>query len=260
MKQAHADTRETVSMAYDIERFSAPQLAAIADAFSLLAILCDCPNEQLALACVDDSLKSDIDSLCKECGIKSSHVLDALAALDIYCKTAVSAESLLYELRCEYTRLFNHPERPRIPLYEEQFLFEYASSSRSQANQVQRGKHFDDLKPRMFVNPASIDAMREYRQAGMKQADERAIPADAMPVQMSFLAQLFTRALEAKTVKHDNALAAVAGQIGEFCHYHLDKWMAEFFGACTQVTCNPLYKTMGLFGVDLFWVIRDKDV
>lgn len=213
----------------------AQRAITLADAFSLLALLTSYPTLAVAEGAASGALAKDMASLCTELGIDGASVCTGETADSV----EIDPSSVYDALRRDYTRLFNHPEHPLVPLYEEQFLFDQREGASQPA---------ESARPRLFVNPASSDALREYRAAGLAPTDERALPADAMPVQMEFMAQLFLR--QAEALMRDDATAAAAAQKAqsEFARMHLGKWMRNFFTQCSVHSTCAAYRAMGQFG------------
>lgn len=228
------------------------RLTARADAFTLLEMMTSFPESELVQAAVDGSLAADVSAICLEGDIEGADAVEALQALQGH-----DGEEALTAARREYTRLFNHPEHPQVPLYEGQFLYEARQGVRGSS--ASGGKGGDAARPRLFVNPASLDMLRELRQAGLQQVSDRAMPADAMPVQMGFAAQLCARRAQALAEGDEEAAAAAAAAFDELCHYHLDKWMTPFFGAVGQHAADPLYRAMALFGAALCSALFCRD-
>lgn len=216
---------------------------SLSDAYSVLAVLTEFPTKDVAMSVVEGSVFQDMAALCDELNMETPALIDAASSAG---ENGEPGE--VYELmRREYTRLFNHPEKPLVPLYEEQFLFDYASPENQPA--VKEG--LEQARPRLYVNPASIDARRQYRAQGMAQVNERSLPADAMCVQMTFMAKLHQALAEALMEDNETQIAALQDAIGEFEDIHLRKWMADFFRACSEKSQLEVYAAMGQFGVAL---------
>lgn len=228
------------------------KLTARADAFTLLEMLTSFPEPALLQAAVDGSLAADMDAICLEGEIEGAGAADALRVLQ-----GQDGEGGFATARREYTQLFNHPERPQVQLYEGQFLYE--AQRGEDELPAAGGKGGDAARPRLFVNPASLDMLRELRQAGLQQISDRAMPADAMPVQMGFAAQLCARQAQAIIGGDESAYAAAAEAFAELRLYHLDKWMAPFFEAVGRHASHPLYRAVACFGVAVYEALGCRD-
>lgn len=235
--------------------------AALSDAFSILALLTQYPTADVAEGLASGALGDDMAAIAADLGLDGEAVRAACAPL---CGT--DAGELLSRMRVAYTALFNHPERPLVPLYEGQYRYDReeaphlaggddtreASSARSgegEAGPVSRRKRGAvDARPRLFVNPASLDALREYRAARVAPEDERQLPADAMPVEMEFCSLLCLRLSRALLEEDGEGAAAARGALDEFFRIHLAKWMSGFYGDCARMAPCEAYRAMGVFG------------
>jgi TorA maturation chaperone TorD len=95
----------------------------------------------------------------------------------------VSRDDLFSELRREYTRLFNHPTKPAIYIYETLFLY--------------KPEEGDNEKPPLFISPAAMDAERCYKKAGLKMSREINEPGDHMATELEFMMFLYSQKAKA---------------------------------------------------------------
>ena len=216
---------------------------AMSDAFALLELLTQFPTKEAFGTFATGALGEDLRSIAHEAGFEGEALERAICQADDLRRECESGELGYEDIRREYTRLFDHPERPAVYLYEGQFLFDEAGeeSSRSAAKQFPE-------RPRTFVNPAALDAEREYKNAGMVRSSDMNVPGDTMFTEMAFMAELFYRRSAALVAKDEVACAAVDAQIEEFKHFHLDKWMDLFYRRCEERSSASLYKMVGAFG------------
>ena len=233
------------------------EAAVLSDAFGILTLLTQFPTQEVAEGLASGALGDDMAEVARELGLDGAAVRAACEPL-----RGADATGLLQDMRIAYTALFNHPEKPLVPLYEGQYRYdreeapneEGAGSGRGGAGESgresrkKRGAVRVDARPRLFVNPASLDALREYRAAGMAPQDERQMPPDAMPVQMEFCSLLCLRLSQALLQGDEAAAAEVRRALGEFSKIHLAKWMRGFYGDCARTTPCEAYRAMGVFG------------
>ena len=210
---------------------------AAADLCSLLALLLQFPTEKTVGGLADGTLRDDIAVIAEELGAKEGPVVEALSLLDRLRTDLAEGATSIVEARREYTRLFNHPDGPAVPLYEGVFI---------DTERVREGKR--STGARLFVNPAALDAERCYRQAGLKRASDVNIPADCMSTELEFMAYLSM--LEAQALVEQNAtrVAEAAAWIGEFNRLHVEKWFSRFFERCAEESAHDLYRALGMLG------------
>ncbi len=228
---------------------------ALADAFSMLSILTEYPTQELATAISTGDLAQDVASICEEAGICGDEAMSLLSEL-----SGKNGDEVLAGMRREYTRLFNHPENPAIPLYEGQFLFQRSQSTGWRLAKSVDSEVASSLQPRLFVNPASLDAIREYRKAGLKQLEERSIPADAMPVEMAFMAQLLIKLAEGYLKDDEDLQSEMLHALKEFNRYHLSKWMGDFYYACATESTHAAYRALGSFGLQILESVEAQKI
>jgi TorA maturation chaperone TorD len=170
-------------------------------------------------------------------------VLQLATAFEI---SDLAEEQLLRLVRAEYTRLFTHPERPVIGIYESLFLYEL---------QGRRGE-----RPVLFVNAAALDAERLYREAGLVRSAEFNESGDHVATQLEFAGFLLRQraqlsaggssgaegaagaeALErdVQAMQHNSALCE------EFWARHLSKWLLPFGEHIIDEAEHPVYTVVG---------------
>lgn len=210
---------------------------ALADYAALLAILFQYPMQPLIDGLVSGSLSSDFDAIARELELPCSKRQDALEQLSICQSSLVALQDPRRSARREYTRLFNHPERPVIDLYEGLFVDRV---------RVSEGKR--SMDPRMFINPAALDAERCYRQLGFKRNPSINIPADCMTTELDYLS--LAHRMHAKSILCSEAdrVMEIGGAIDEFLRLHVEKWFVGFFERCIQESRISLYRTAGAMG------------
>lgn len=244
--------------------------SAMADAYALLAMLVEHPTLQVAAGLASGALQRDAEAVAQEAGMGSAWE-DAVASYAHLCEGANDAEELLRAMRVEHTRLFEHPVRPVIPIHEGQFLYDSSLNASSKAAEASaasasagqgrsqgqsQGRHgkslhkedFFDERPRMFVNPAALDAERCYRAAGLKRADAKNIPGDNMVTELQFMSKLHERRAQALIANDENAFAAASASIEEFERIHLRKWGEAFFQKTEQEARIDAYRLAGTLG------------
>lgn len=217
--------------------------SACADAFSLLSLFTQLPTKELFDGTADGTLADDVRAIAAEAALDNCLTAAALNAFDRLRAQIAAGEADYQAVRREHTRLFEHPERPAIRLYEGQFVFDRDPSH--------RGCKPKD-RPRLFVNAAASDAAREYRAAGFHRVSERNVPEDSMYVEMEFVGALFLRR-SAAIIEGDAARQRQAEDaLAEFKYYHLDKWMDSFFQDCVEISSCGLYQAAGYFGMAVY--------
>lgn len=207
---------------------------AASDMYKLLALMLSLPTEEIAAGIFDGSLAKDVKAIFGELGFVDRRVgaiSDRLGTL----QEGISGEKELFTgLRQEYTRLFSHPVRPAIQIYETLFLY--------------KPEGRDAERPPLFVSPAAMDAGRCYRQAGLVRSKTANEPEDHMATEMEFMAYLYFHLAKALNENDQEGLAHREGQIREFSQGHLQKWAVDFFESCISASENSVYQTVGLVG------------
>lgn len=262
-----------------MDRLEAVRMSALADAYSLLAVMLDRPTFVLAEGLASGSLLRDAQSIAEEAELGSAWA----SAVDVFLASGEAPQAnafdgdealsaYLHQLRIEHTRLFEHPVSPAVPLFEGQFLYKVKQDNPSAGDaptrralfgakeepefagraRTVRKEDFFDERPRLFVNDAALDAERCYRKAGLKRSADKNIPADSMITELQFMAHL--HAEKARTLLGDDIRETEPWDslIEEFNRIHLRKWAYDFFLAIERETRLEAYRLLGALGVALF--------
>ena len=262
-----------------MDRLEAVRMSALADAYSLLAVMLDRPTFVLAEGLASGSLLRDAQSIAEEAGLGSAWA----SAVDVFLVSGEAPQTnaidgdealsaYLHQLRIEHTRLFEHPVSPAVPLFEGQFLYKVKQNNPSAGDaptrrarfgakeepecagraRAVRKEDFFDERPRLFVNDAALDAERCYRKAGLKRSADKNIPADSMITELQFIAHLHAETARALLGKNLREIEAWEFLIEEFNRIHLRKWAYDFFYAIEKETRLEAYRLLGALGVALF--------
>lgn len=211
-----------------------------ADMYQLLTIFLQFPTKSLMAGFIDGSVTEDVLTIFNELNFKGQELETLRKDLETLWKDLetlrvlpADEDALLSEMRCEYTRLFAHPDSPAVPIYETMFLYDPAK---------------DDSRPALFISPVSMDAKRCYKNAGAVLSNESNEPADHMAKEMEFMMHLYR--LKAQTLQENNKvkLAAADNSILEFTEVHLKKWALAFFDKFASVSRSKFYKVIGSIG------------
>lgn len=206
---------------------------AASDMYSLLSMLLHLPTEEIAAGILDGSLAEDVLAIFEELGFSDNRIETIKTKLGALQRIS-GKDELLTEMRREYTRLFAHPKKPAIDIYETLFLF-----------QPQEGQKD---KPTLFISPAAMDAQRCYKQAGLVKSKEANEPEDHMATEMEFMAYLYMQKAKALNEDNQEGLAQRNEQIKEFSELHLRKWGIDFFDSCISSSERDVYRTFGQIG------------
>lgn len=207
---------------------------AASDMYQLLSVTLRLPDEDLARGVLDGRLADDAVSILSELHVPGDELDRIRTRLLALRGDAGGRSSLLTEMRQEYTRLFTHPRRPTVAIYETTFRHDPASA---------------EGPPSLFVGPAALDAERCYRKAGLLlTTSESNEPADHMATEMEFMMFLHR---EKAVALHQGDRAEVArreAEIGEFTELHLREWAPAFFSACASSSESEAYRAIGELG------------
>lgn len=206
---------------------------AASDLYQLLAISLQLPTTEVTAGLLDGSWAEDILTISDELGLPAHIREDLRSAFAGIQHENKSQEELLSDLRKEYTRLFTHPQKSRIDIYESLFLYNPQES---------------DAKPSLFISPAALDAERCYKKAGVGRSKEVNEPGDHMATEMEFMMFLYLQ--KAKALQEGNEAEAKRRdeEIKEFYDIHLRKWAKEFFSRCSSLSEHAFFKTVGKIG------------
>lgn len=203
------------------------QLTAASDFCRLLAMFLNLPTLKVATGIVNGTLVQDFDHILQEL---DCHVFDE-AELKKAFTSSESPDVVLHSLRQEYTRLFTHPEKPAIAIYEALFRYE---------------KEGGEERPSLHVNPAALDAQSNYRRAGFNTAYAGNESADHMAREIEFLSYLYFQQARQLVQANDNTNYQELRQ--NFWRLHLQRWGKAFFQQCEQKAGHPAYICLGRLG------------
>lgn len=206
--------------------------AAASDLYRLLSMSLLLPTTEIAAGLLDGSLAEDVLAIFDELNVPI-RVLEKLELSFSQIPKNISEKVLLSELRREYTRLFTHPQKPLIEVYESLFLCQLQEL---------------DTKPSLFISPAALDAERCYEKAGVARSKELNEPGDYIVTEMEFM--MFLNLQMAKALQEGNQEEAARREkeIREFYEVHLQKWAKKFFERCTVLSSHPFYRLIGEIG------------
>ncbi len=210
---------------------------AVADHCNLLALFLQFPAERIVAGLADGSIEADWLAICREEALSGPDVQGAAEELRAARRDAEGGTLSFDDLRRDYTRLFNHPDRPAVPLYEGIFI-----------DRVLKPENPNLRNQLLFVNAAALDAERCYRKAGLKRSPDVNVPADCMATEMEFMGHV--HALRAQAIAGSDAKRAAEAEawIEEFERLHLEKWGREFFDRCARESRTRFYRAVGLMG------------
>lgn len=207
---------------------------AASDMYQLLALFLHLPTEEMAIGLLNGSLAEDVLAIFKELDF-SIQEIEKIGTKLINLKNNVFVkEELLTEMRREYTRLFSHPKKPAVDIYETLFLYQQEDGN--------------EERPPLFISPAALDAERCYKKAGLRMSKKVNEPGDHMATEMEFMMYLYSQ--KAKALKEDNQedITKREGEIKEFTEIHLKKWAKEFFDLCISSSQSDIYRTFSEIG------------
>lgn len=207
---------------------------AASDMFQLLSVFMHLPKKEMATGLLDGSIAEDVTTIFRELGFKRENTRTIEDAFIKIKECGKNEEELLSELRQEYTRLFNHPKKPAIPIYEA--LFRYQPDKD------------DEARPLLFVSPAALDAERCYKKAGLKLSKAVNESGDHMGIEMEFMMYLYLQKAKAIQENDEGELARRDEEIEEFNRLHLKRWAVEFFEQCKTTSKSKVYSTVGEIG------------
>jgi TorA maturation chaperone TorD len=230
---------------------------AYADTCRLLALFLQIPNQELFSGLGSSRVRDDMEAIFFELGWERQEFQPILEVFNRIAADIQEGKDTLSELRSEYTRLFNHPKKPVVLLYEGAFLEGEAPSkvspphvSKNKAIAPKFQKELGKLEASslLFVNRAALDAERCYRQAGLKRAADMNVPADCMYTEMAFMDFLHTQKAKALLEDDQTRITEIDAHLAEFTHLHLKKWAKVFFRKCQDESRHKLYQATGTLG------------
>jgi len=207
---------------------------AASDMYQLLFLSLHFPTEDLVSGLLDGSYADDVAAILDELhfppdGIQA--IMDRFTALR---GGKNGKDDLLTTMIREHTRLFTHPKKPAVAIYETTFRYDPEDELQS--------------KPTLFISPAALDAERCYKKAGLALSGKVQEPADHMATEMEFMMYLYLQ--KAKTLQQNNTEEAARREeeISEFSNDHLKKWAVAFFDRCKAASENECYRAIGEMG------------
>lgn len=207
---------------------------AASDMYQLLAMLLHLPTEEIVLGLLDGSLGADISAIFQELDFPRDEIEKIRTKLIALQGNLNLKSELLTEMRQEYTRLFTHPQKPLVGIYETMFLFKPDEEG--------------EERPSLFISPAALDAERCYKKAGLIMSKELNEPGDHMATEMEFMMYLYLQKAKALQENNSAGLTRREEEIKEFADLHLRKWAKEFFALCSTESKSEVYRVLGQIG------------
>lgn len=221
---------------------SVPQEAmnhlAAADCFTLLAMLLQPPTAESVELLKHPELAEDFASISTELGIEESERLKVAKGLAMMSANLSQSDDALGIVRREYTRLFAHPKKPVIQLYEGVFIDDEL---------VNEGKQ--STYAFLFVNPAAKRAEEAYREAGFASVLKSKVPADCITTEMQFVEQLHIMAAKAIIEGDEGAAKEAEERLARFHAERTARWIPRFFERCVEESRIDLYSLLGKVGL-----------
>jgi TorA maturation chaperone TorD len=217
-------------------------LIAQCDLFGLLAVMLEYKTLGEVLKGISEcSLQGDVATIKDELGLTDCRFESALERLSSVKECIDSGTYQYSHLRREYTRLFNHPDRPAMGFYEGVFVNRRA---------VAQGKGLQDHDV-LFINQAANDADRQYKRASVRRSPDENIPADCMATEMAFMQYLLRLKAEAVLDDDREHEQQIDAWLNEFKRLHLKVWMKDFYVSCEAESPHAYFKAIGLLGQTL---------
>lgn len=201
---------------------------ATSDFYQLLSVSLHWPSDELSIAILDGSYMHDGMNILEELSCSENDLQQVKTAFEASGETAKDAAQLLKELRREYTRLFNHPVKPVLDIYESIFLGTEGGNPEAKES---------------FLNPISVDVERFYQAAGL--INQSSEPADHIVTELEFMMYLYRSKGKALQEQDYESAAKIDQQIQEFAAKHLGKWCHKFFDILEESSQVPFYKVVG---------------
>lgn len=218
---------------------------AASDMYQLLTLLLHPPTEDIAAGILSGSLAQDVAAILAELGFSDSGTGKLKMKPAARQGEGREKGELWTAMRREYTRLFNHPQKPAVDIYETLFLVQPDEEGRSDAI--------------LFVSPAALDAERCYKKAGLTRAKAMNEPPDHMATELEFMMYLHLQQAKALLEDNQEELAQSNEQIKEFSDLHLKKWAVPFFERCAAASESTVYRTMGQIGSAFIGRMLEED-
>lgn len=206
---------------------------ATSDLYQLLSMALHLPTEEWIAGWQDGRLAEDVQNIFDELEFPAEDITLLKAELD-GLKSNVAIKDLHTAMKREYTRLFTHPKKPAIDIYESLFLY-----------QPEEG---NDDRPSLFISPAGLDAERCYKKAGLAMDKKVNEPGDHMATEMEFMMFLYLQKAKALQENNQEEVARREAEIEEFKEAHLKKWAKAFFQNCVDLSKREEYQVLGKIG------------
>lgn len=204
-----------------------------ADAYELLSYAFAYPDERMVQGLMDGSLADDAQACLADVGMHESAALSAAEKLRM--SAAVSAETLLEELRVTYSRLYLVPggHTPIFP-YESAFLHVAKGASGT---------------PALFRTPVTLDVEAQMRAAGVVARDGRKEPCDSVSRECEFLSFLYAKLADALVRDAEDDEARWIERIATFEDSHVNAWMPSFMECTRELASGSPYAAFATFGL-----------
>ncbi|MGE4273332.1 MAG: molecular chaperone [Desulfitobacterium sp.] len=207
------------------------------DMHQILAIALQLPTQELVKGVLNGSLADDILSIYQELDLPNETIENLVTKFAELKNSKITKEELLTELRQEYTRLFTHPKKSEIEIYET--LFRYVPEE-------------GEGKPSLFISPAALDAERCYKKAGLVKSKDVNEPGDHMATEMEFMMFLYLEMAKALQGDNKEEVARREAEIKEFNELHLQRWAKFFFEKMATVSHSAFYRIIGEIGSERY--------
>ncbi len=135
-------------------------------------------------------------------------------------------DALFTPLKEEYDRLFEGPGHVQVPPYE--------SVHRKDAPEIERG---------LLMGPATVDAKRQYAQAGLAMAQGFTDLPDHVAVELEFMGYLCTKEAEVGGAAKDGRFVEAQRR---FTREHLLQWLPDFCYKIVAASKVRFYRDLAL--------------
>ena len=203
------------------------------DLYQFLSFSLHQPSLDVIEGYLDGSIAEDILNILEELAFSQQQISRVEKILNQIQSSCETPEDLLHQARREYSRLFIHPDKPIIGIYETMILFVEKEGVK---------------KPPLFISPAALSAERYYKNAGLHTTGYSQEPPDFIPTELEFM--MFVHQQLAKAIDEENLGAQTKWQelLDGFSQEHLKKWAVGFFSACQINSENPIFGVVGAVG------------
>lgn len=200
------------------------------DFYQLLSTSLQLPTSELAEALLDGSYKADVLTILTELSCSEEDILKVENAFSPLQSSFKDAQDLLEEMRMEHTRLFYHPKKPAIDIYETTFL---------------KAEKEGSEKPMLFVSQEALQVEKCYKEAGLIIKTRE--PADHIVTELEFMMDLYGKKALAMRTENTESLEKIEKQISHFEEQHLGKWGYNFFASLETEATILSYQLIGTF-------------